>query len=154
MREGDARGILKHRKYLQAVEGRELLEVAEALHEEGLTEKDVKFLRKQIGELACQTVEEPGQARLVERQFGVLVPLQELEEIIERTRQRDHPQRKRRLKLLLTLKGLIEPCACEIQRKEGEMLRPHGALRRQTEGRREGAMDRLSARGVSGRRFR
>jgi len=97
------------------LEGRELLEVGEALHAEELTDRDTKFFRKPIAEVACSTVREPGQARLVEKLFDVMPPLKELDEIIERTRQEkdlpdgDWKEKKARLRTLLSLRDGLEP---------------------------------------------
>src|SRR3989338_8197829 len=85
---GGGRGKLKHRWQLHRhVEGRELLEVAEAFHGRELAEAGAGFLRKQVAELACQTGDEPGQARLVEKLFGIATGLQELEEEIRKVRE-------------------------------------------------------------------
>jgi len=144
----EALGI-KHRKLLQCVGGRELLEIAEALHDKGFTERDVKFLRKMIGEVACATVQEPGQARLVEKQFGVIAPLQELEGIIGRERREEgHPRKKERLKFLFALKDMLEPCACGIdeRKREGEPLKLRYALLGRDTVNIQGAKSRQSSR--------
>jgi hypothetical protein len=78
-----------------------------------------------------QTVNEPGQARLVEPLFGVVVPLAELEEEIEKVRRmRDDPRRKDRLKELFKLKDACEPLSESIREKEGGPLKPRYALLR------------------------
>ncbi|VVC03307.1 Uncharacterised protein [Candidatus Burarchaeum australiense] len=89
-------------------------------------------MRKSVGPIASGTVAGPGQARLVEKQFGIVTPVPELDEVIERTRRaKDLPgkKKKRELQLLLALKSRNEPCSIEI-RHEAERLRlPASALR-------------------------
>jgi hypothetical protein len=79
-----------------------------------------------------QTVKEPGQARLVEPLFGVVVPLAELEEEIEKVRRmRDDPRRKGRLKELFRQKDAFEQLSESITQKEGGPLKlKYAQLRR------------------------
>ena len=85
-------------------------------------------MRKQVAELACQTVDEPGQARLVEKLFGIATGLQELEEEIRKVREeRGGPERKRKLMRLIAIRDGLEPCIEHITQKEGP-LRLHRKL--------------------------
>jgi len=132
---------VQHRRQLREVEGRELFEVHGVLHEDHLTDQDIKYLKKQVAELAMQTVKGPGQARLVEPLFGVVVPLAGLEEEIERLRQlKGDPRRKQRLEELFALKDAIEPLSESICEKEGGPLKPKYALLRRDAVNVQGAM--------------
>lgn len=139
---------MQHQRQLRPLEGRELFEVHEVLHDDHLTDRDVKYLKKQVAEIAALTIREPGQVRLVEPLFDVIKPLAELEEEIERVRQeKDHPQKKKRLMELLKLKEENEPRLAGITEKEGGPLKLKYALLRRDAVNVQGA--RARARGAT-----